>query len=93
MIHSKKSKTQRCDIFAANVSANKELFKGRESINLNISNVFNSRVSRRDTFRTSFLSTSEYQYFERQINLTFTYRFKNTIEHRDNGDDEDYEES
>lgn len=92
----KEANTTRRDIFVANVSANKELFKGRGAINLNVSDLFNSRVNRREAFNTSFLSNSEYQYFERQINLTFTYRFKNVIEHRDdgdNGDDEDYDES
>lgn len=92
----KEANTTRRDIFIANVSANKELFKGRGSINLNVSDLFNSRVSRREAYNTSFFSYSEQQYFERQINLTFTYRFKNTIEHRndgDNGEDEGYDES
>lgn len=89
----KEANTTRRDIFVANVSANKELFKGRGAINLNVSDLFNSSVHRRKAFNTSFLSNSEYQYFERQINLTFTYRFKNVIERRNDGDDEDYDES
>tara|TARA_R110002020_G_scaffold114593_4_gene263680 strand:+ start:77261 stop:79690 length:2430 start_codon:yes stop_codon:yes gene_type:complete len=92
----KEANTTRRGILLGNVSANKELFKGRGAINLNVSDLFNSRVSRREASNTSFLSNSEYQYFERQINLTFTYRFKNTIEHLDDGDedyDEDYDES
>jgi outer membrane receptor protein involved in Fe transport len=87
----KEANTTRRDIFVANVSANKELFKGRGAINLNVSDLFNSRVSRREAFNTNFLSNSEDQYFERQIKLTFIYRFKNVIEHRDDGDDEDYD--
>ncbi|MDD7888123.1 TonB-dependent receptor [Flavivirga sp. 57AJ16] len=88
----KEANTTRRDILVANVSANKELFKGRGAINLTISDLFNSRTSRRKASNTSFLSNSKHQYFERQINLTFTYRFKNTIEHRDDGDDDDDED-
>ncbi|WP_418499355.1 TonB-dependent receptor domain-containing protein [Flagellimonas sp.] len=84
--------TTRRGMLVANVSVNKELFKGRGAINLNISDLFNSRISRREASNTSFLSNSESQYVERQFNLTFTYRFKNTEEHRDDGDDEDYED-
>ncbi|MGS2763856.1 TonB-dependent receptor domain-containing protein [Sinomicrobium sp. M5D2P9] len=87
----KEANTTRRGILVANVSVNKELFKGRGAINLNVSDLFNSRISRREAYNTNFFSKSEYQYFERQINLTFTYRFKNTIEHHD-GDDEDYED-
>src|SRR5690606_6280079 len=52
----KEVNTTRRDIFVANVSANKELFKGRGAINLNVSDLFNSRVSRREAYNTSFLS-------------------------------------
>jgi outer membrane receptor protein involved in Fe transport len=90
----KEAFSKRRSILVANASVNKELFKGRGAINLNVSDLFNSRVSRREASNLSFLSSSEFQYAERQINLTFTYRFKNTIEHRDDGDyddDEDYD--
>lgn len=78
----------RRDIFVTNVSVNKELFNGRGAINLNASDVFNSRVRRQNAFNNTFSSYGEYQRFERQINLTFTYRFKNIIERRDTNEDD-----
>ncbi|WP_445458506.1 TonB-dependent receptor domain-containing protein [Flavobacterium sp. HNIBRBA15423] len=87
----KEVNTTRRDILVSNISVNKELFKGRGAINLNISDVFNSRVRRQEASSKSFLSNSEYQYFERQINLMFTYRFKNTTDYRDD-DDDDYDD-
>lgn len=86
----KETNTTKREIFVTNISVNKELFKGRGSINLNASDVFNSRVRRRDAFNTTFRSYSEYQRFERQINLTFTYRFRNIIEERKNDENDDY---
>ncbi len=87
----KEVNTTRRDILVSNISVNKELFKGRGAINLNISDVFNSRVRHQEASSKSFLSNSEYQYFERQINLMFTYRFKNTTDYRDD-DDDDYDD-
>lgn len=86
----KEANTTRRDIFVTNISINKELFKGRGSLNLNASDVFNSRVRRRDAFNNTFNSYSEYQRFERQINLTFTYRFRNVIEKREEDEEEEY---
>ncbi|WP_459212806.1 TonB-dependent receptor [Aquimarina rhabdastrellae] len=85
----KEVNTTRRDIFVTNVSINKELFNGRGAINLNASDLFNSRVRRRDAFNTTFQSYSEYQRFERQFNLTFTYRFK---DFKENKNDEEYDD-
>ena len=84
----KEVNTTRRDILVSNISVNKEFFKGRGAINLNVSDVFNSRVCSQEASSKTFLSSSEFQYFERQINLMFTYRFKNVTDHHD--DDDDY---
>ncbi|MEM9362954.1 MAG: TonB-dependent receptor [Bacteroidota bacterium] len=76
----KEANTTRRDIFVANVSVNKGLFDGRGALNLNVSDAFNSRIRRRDAFSNAFFTSGEYQRFERQVNLTFTYRFKNAME-------------
>ena len=85
----KEANTTRRDIFVTNVSINKELFNNRGAITLNASDLFNSRVRRQDAFNNTFNSYSEHQRFERQINLTFAYRFKNVIERRDDMDGDD----
>ena len=86
----KEAFTLRHNILEADVSVNKELFKGRGAINFNVSDLFNSRVHRRQASNASFLSNSEHQYHKCQINQTFTYRFKNAIENRgDDGEDGD----
>lgn len=79
--------TKHRDIFVTNISINKEFLDGKGAINLNVSDLFNTRKSRQNAINTSFRSYSENQRFERQINLSLTYRFRNVKE--DRGDEED----
>lgn len=62
-------------IFSMNTALSKDVLKDKATIAFNISDVFNSRIMRNDTFFDNQTSYSEMQYRKRQFNLSFTYRF------------------
>ena len=70
------AQTQREGIFSMNIAASKDLFKDKATINLSISDVFNSRVRRQEVVNPGvFAQYSEFQWRERQLILSFIYRF------------------
>jgi hypothetical protein len=63
-------------VFSLNIAASKDLFNERASLSLNFSDVFNSRISQRRTTIPDFLEQySEFQWRERQLRISFVYRF------------------
>jgi ferric enterobactin receptor len=88
----KTAQGRRKALYYADLSFSKEIFKGKGTLNLNILDVFNSRimrsVSRGDTPFTdantgaasiqTFYTDREMQMRRRQINLTLNYRIKQT---------------
>ena len=58
-----------------NLGFSKDVLKDKATIALNVQDLFNSRKRRMETNLASVISNSEMQWRERQINLTFTYRF------------------
>lgn len=63
-------------IFAANLAFSKDILKDKGSINLNISDVFNSRKRINESNIPGLVSSySEMQWRVRQINVSLTYRF------------------
>ncbi len=63
-------------IFALNITASKDLFKEKATISLNVSDAFNSRKRISDTFIPGVLQqNSKFQWRERQIRVSFIYRF------------------
>lgn len=62
-------------ILSANTAISKDLLKERATIALNVSDIFNSRKRIMDTYLPTLHSYSEMQWRERQITLSFTYRF------------------
>ncbi len=63
-------------IFSMNIAASKDLFKEKASISLNINDVFNGRRRQSTTIIPDFSEQySEFQWRERQIRLSFVYRF------------------
>ena len=63
-------------IFSMNIAASKDLFKEKASISLNVSDVFNSRKRQSTTIIPGFSEQyGEFQWRERQIRLSFVYRF------------------
>ena len=54
----------------------KDILKEKATVNLNVSDLFNTRKRRFDTFIPGSVdSYSAFQWRQRQINLSFTYRF------------------
>ncbi len=58
------------------LSLAKEVLKGNGTLNLNIMDVFNSRVSRYTTEGPNFFTDGRSQFRRRQINLTLNYRIR-----------------
>jgi outer membrane receptor protein involved in Fe transport len=82
-------------IASANLAFSKDVLKDKGTISLNVNDVFNSRKRIFDSNLPQAISHTEMQWRQRQINLSFTYRFnkKKTEKERpiknggDNGDD------
>ena len=70
---------------SANLGASKDLFNDNATVNINISDVFNTRKRRSETFNPTFYSESEFQWRKRQINISFTYRFNQQKERERGG--------
>lgn len=83
-------------VISANLAFSKDILKEKATIALNVSDVFNSRKRITETNLPSVSSYSEMQWRERQVNLSFTYRFnkqKNERERqqrRENGGEEEF---
>ena len=81
-------------VFSTNLAFSKDIFKEKASLALNIRDVFNSRV-RRSELNFPFEGESEFQFRERSINLSFTYRFnqkkKRGNQGKFSGGDEEFE--
>ncbi|MEQ6122766.1 outer membrane beta-barrel protein [Pseudotenacibaculum sp. MALMAid0570] len=87
------AQSRREGIFSMNIAASKDLFKEKASLNLNVSDVFNSRKRIQNTFVDGvFEQYGEFQWRQRQVSLNFTYRFnqkKNQRNRQRGGDDFD----
>ncbi|TDP57944.1 outer membrane beta-barrel family protein [Flavobacterium dankookense] len=76
-------------VFAMNLAFSKDVFKEKATISLNVSDLLNSRKRISETYLPGQVdSYGEFQWRERQITLSFTYRFnvkKNEREKPRNG--------
>lgn len=83
-------------VYAANTSFSKDILKDKATITLNVNDIFNSRKRINQTNLPTLNSYSEMQFRQRQINLTFTYRFnkqksdKEKQPKKEGGDDGDF---
>lgn len=77
-------------ILSMDFAASKEIFKEKATINFNISDVFNSRKRQSTLFIENVTDQySEFQWRERQISVSFIYRFNQTkIDKKKNGNKE-----
>ena len=66
----------RKSLYYADLSASRDVFKGKGTVNLNVLDIFNTRKSRSLTEGPNFFTRSDYQYRRRQLNATFSYRIK-----------------
>lgn len=69
------AQTENEGILSINLAFSKDLFKDNATIGFNVSDLFNSRKRRSFTQTETFISDTEFQWRERQFNLSFTYRF------------------
>ncbi|MDI9867480.1 TonB-dependent receptor [Flectobacillus sp. DC10W] len=68
---------RRLSMYYIDFSISKEVFQGKGTLNLNIMDIFNTRVSRFVTEGANFITDGSSQFRRRQINLTLNYRIKN----------------
>lgn len=71
----KTAQGKRKAVYFFDLSASKDIFKGKGTINLNVLDVFNTRKFRNISTGPNFY-TEGYQFRPRQINLTFNYRIR-----------------
>ncbi|WP_378188264.1 TonB-dependent receptor domain-containing protein [Aquimarina sp. W85] len=92
---SETAQSQNDGIFTTNMAFSKDLFKDKASITFNISDLFNSRKRISNSITNTFESYSEFQWRERNFNVSFTYRFnqkkKRERSTREGNGDEEYE--
>lgn len=58
------------------LSFSKDIMKGNGTLNLNVMDVFNSRINRYTTEGPNFFTDGRSQFRRRQVNLTMTYRIR-----------------
>ena len=61
--------------FSANMAFSKDILNDNASIALNVNDLFNTRKRAMETSTPTYYSSSEFQWSQRSINLSFTYRF------------------
>lgn len=75
---------KRLSMTSVNLAFSKDVLKDKGTIALNVSDLFNSRKRRSETNLENITSYSEFQWRQRQINLSFTYRFNKQKNEREN---------
>lgn len=82
---------KRLDMTSVNLAFSKDILKDKGTIALNVSDVFNTRKRRYSTDIPNLVSSySEFQWRQRQVTLSFTYRFnkkkdRDTNQRREDG--------
>lgn len=90
------AQTRNKGIFSLDLAFSKDLFQDNATISLNVRDLLNSRKRRSFTSTDFFLRESEFQWRQRQINLSFIYRFNQQKQRQrnnrqENFDDEEFE--
>jgi outer membrane receptor protein involved in Fe transport len=68
---------KRLALYYLDLSISKDVFKNKGTLNLNILDVFNTRIARFITEGDNFYTEGRSQFRRRQINLTLNYRINN----------------
>ncbi len=69
--------------YMVNTALSKDILKDNATIAFNVSDIFNSRKMKNETYLPSVESYSEFQWRKRQFNLSFTYRLNKKKTDRD----------
>ncbi len=89
---SENSQTKSDGIFSLDVALSKEIFKENATLSLNARDLLNTRKRSSVTTTERFIQESEFQWRQRQITLSLTYRFnqkKNQQRKRENNNNSD----
>ena len=84
-------------ILSTNLAFSKDIVKDKATLSLNVSDLFNSRKRRSEVRTDNVFTYSEFQWRERQITMSFLYRFNEQQDQRNgrrrngNGGQEDYQ--
>ena len=78
-------------IFVTNLAFSKDIFKDKASLVLNVSDLFNERKRKSYTNTARVMSYQEFQWRERQITLSFTYRFNQKKKRERSGRNGDFD--
>lgn len=79
-------------ILSINLAFSKDIMEDNATIGFNVSDLLNSRKRKTNTVTPSFISDSEFQWRERQFNLSFTYRFNEKKKRQSGRGDGGYED-
>ncbi|WP_297702561.1 outer membrane beta-barrel protein [uncultured Eudoraea sp.] len=90
------AQSKRKGILSTNLAFSKDIIKDKATLSLNVSDLFNSRKRRSETRTDNVFTYSEFQWRERQITLSFLYRFNQKKNQRNgnrrgNGNGGDFE--
>jgi hypothetical protein len=95
---SENSQTKSEGIFSLDLAFSREIFKDNATLSVNARDLLNSRKRNSFTETESFTQQSEFQWRQRQITLSLTYRFNQQKKEQDrkkqnngNGEDGDFE--
>ncbi|MES2484604.1 MAG: outer membrane beta-barrel family protein, partial [Bacteroidota bacterium] len=74
---------RRVGVASANTALSKDILKDKATVSLNVQDIFNSRKMKNETYIPGQVSSySEMQWRQRQVTLSFTYRFNMTKQDR-----------
>ncbi len=65
---------KRKSLYYLDLAINKKIWNDKGAINLNITDILNSRITRTILESTTFLTERDHQWIQRQINLTLSYK-------------------
>lgn len=83
---------KRRSMYSIDLGANLDVFKGKGTLNLSVSDLFNTRKYRGDLVTETLVESSEFQWRSRQARLSFTYRINQKKERGGKrGEDGDYD--
>lgn len=86
---SNNSQTENDGILSVDLAISKDILNDNATVGFNVNDLFNSRKRSSITNTDTFISESEYQWRQRSVNLSFTYRFNQKKERRPQENRED----
>lgn len=72
---SKNAQSKNKSMLSSDAAISKDIFKDKATISLNVRDIFNTRKRRSESRTENILSNSEFQWRQRSVNLSLTYRF------------------